>query len=128
VVAMAAGCAARSAGPAGITPPNPQYQRVSALFPPFPDYIPGQGTLYVDPATLPAGPFAAYDKQGLLVASMYMIPIPELEAHKPFADLAAVPTMKPVRVEMYYHDVHPGVAEPHYHIVLWYVPPDQEPK
>jgi hypothetical protein len=27
---------------------------------------------------------------------------------------------------MYYNAGHPGVPEPHYHIVLWYVSPAQE--
>jgi hypothetical protein len=123
------GCAARTA-PEGtaITPPSPAYQRVSLLFPPFPDYLPHQGTLYVDPTALPAGPFLAYDKRGQLVASMYMIPIRELEAKKPFENLGTAPNLSPVRVQMYYHDAHPGIADPHYHIVLWYVPADQEPK
>jgi hypothetical protein len=27
-----------------------------------------------------------------------------------------------------YNAGHPGVPEPHYHVILWYVPEDQEPK
>jgi hypothetical protein len=57
-----------------------------------------------------------------------MIPIRELEAKKPFENLGTAPNLSPVRVQMYYHDAHPGIADPHYHIVLWYVPADQEPK
>lgn len=121
------GCAAGSTQ-GTIVPPGGQYQRVSVLFPPFPDYLPSQGTLYVNPRTLPAGPFLAYDKQGHLVATMYMIPIRDFETHKPYKELGALPGMKPVRTEMYYHQGHPGVAEPHYHVVLWYVSKDQEPK
>jgi hypothetical protein len=26
---------------------------------------------------------------------------------------------------MYYNAGHPGVAEPHYHVVIWYVTPQQ---
>jgi hypothetical protein len=26
---------------------------------------------------------------------------------------------------MYYNAGHPGVAEPHYHVVLWYASPQQ---
>jgi len=123
------GCAARTAPEgASITPPSAAYQRVSLLFPPFPDYLPKQGTLYVDPTTLPAGPFLAYDKRGQLVATMYMIPIRDFETRKPIEGLAAAPNRSPLRVEMFYHDAHPGIADPHYHIVLWYVPADQEPK
>ena len=42
------------------TPPA-SYKKVSTLVA-LPDFVPGLGTLYVDPATLPAGPFLAYDK------------------------------------------------------------------
>jgi hypothetical protein len=53
------------------TPPA-NYKKVSTLVA-LPDFVPGLGTLYVDPATLPAGPFLAYDKQGKLVSSVYMV-------------------------------------------------------
>src|SRR5438105_15887171 len=55
-------------------PPGGAYKNVSALVS-LPDFVPGLGTLYVDPATLPAGPFLAYDHQGDLVSSIYMIPL-----------------------------------------------------
>src|SRR5947207_15211594 len=54
-------------------PPSGAYKKVSTLVP-LPDFVPGLGTLYVDPATLPAGPFLAYDHQGTLVSSIYMMP------------------------------------------------------
>ena len=41
-------------------PPGGAYKIVSSLVA-LPDFVPGLGTLYVDPATLPAGPFLAYD-------------------------------------------------------------------
>jgi hypothetical protein len=84
----------------------------------MPDYIPGQGTLYVKPWTVPVGPFLAYDKEGHLVSTMYMVPIKDLRAHRDFEDLAVAPGMKPQRVQLYYQDAHPGVAEAHYHVVL----------
>jgi hypothetical protein len=37
-------------------PPGGQYKKVSELVK-LPDFLPGLGTLYVDPKTLPAGPF-----------------------------------------------------------------------
>ena len=83
---ITAAMAERPASPAS-------YKKVSALTP-LPDFIPGLGTLWVDPATLPAGPFLAYDKGGNLVSSVY-------------------------------NAGHPGVAEPHYHVVIWYVTPQQ---
>jgi hypothetical protein len=104
-------------------PPASNYKKVSTLVA-LPDYIPGLGTLYVDPATLPAGPFLAYDRQGTLVSSVYMIPVKDITAHKAFNDLAAAKE-KVDHVDMYYNAGHPGVAEPHYHVVIWYVSPQQ---
>ena len=106
----------------GATPPA-NYKKVSTLVA-LPDFVPGLGTLYVDPATLPAGPFLAYDKQGKLVSSVYMIPVKDITAHKAFNNLA-VAKEKVDHVDMYYNAGHPGVAEPHYHVVLWYVSPQQ---
>ena len=106
----------------GATPPA-NYKKVSTLVA-LPDFVPGLGTLYVDPATLPAGPFLAYDKEGKLVSSVYMIPVKDITAHKAFNDLA-VAKEKVDHVDMYYNAGHPGVAEPHYHVVLWYVSPQQ---
>jgi len=123
-----AGCAGQEVAPAAVTPPGPHYQRVSVVFPPFPEYLHGMGTLYVDPSTLPAGPFLAYDRQGHLVATMYMIPIRDFETHKDLVDLGVAPGMTPLRTQLYYNAGHPGVAEPHYHVVLWYVTEAQQPK
>lgn len=113
-----AGCALAD-GAKMSAPPGGQYQKVSALVS-LPDFIPGLGTLYVDPKTLPAGPFLAYDRRGHLVSSVYMIPVKDLTAHKPFENLAAAPG-KVDHVDLYYNAGHPGVAEPHYHVVIWYV-------
>src|SRR5438445_13312272 len=104
-------------------PPGGAYKKVSALVS-LPDFIPGLGTLYVDPKTLPAGPFLAYDKQGQLVSSVYMIPLKDITAHKAFNDLA-VAREKVDHVDIYYNAGHPGVAEPHYHVVVWYVSPQK---
>ena len=106
----------------GVTkvPPGGDYQQVSKLVA-LPDFIPGLGTLYVQPATLPAGPFLAYDRDGVLVSTIYMIPIKDIEAQKKFDGLE-VGTAKVVDVDLYYNAGHPGVEEPHYHVVLWHVP------
>jgi uncharacterized protein len=119
---LVAGCA-MGGGPAMTAPPGGQYQKVSALVP-LPDFIPGMGTLYVDPKTLPSGPFLAYDRQGSLVSSIYMIPLKDITAHKPFTNLGAA-AAKVDHVDMYYNAGHPGVAEPHYHVVVWYVSPEK---
>jgi hypothetical protein len=120
-VIAAVGCTAAMAQ--RMAPPAEKYKKVSTLVS-LPDFIPGLGTLYVDPATLPAGPFLAYDKQGTLVSSVYMIPIKDITAHKAFNNLA-VANEKVDHVDMHYNAGHPGVAEPHYHVVIWYVSPQQ---
>src|SRR5678815_3848234 len=100
-------------------PPGGKYKKVSTLVP-LPDFIPGLGTLYVDPATLPAGPFLAYDHQGHLVSSIYMIPLKDMNAKKAFNGLK-IAHASADHVDIVYNAGHPGVAEPHYHIVVWYV-------
>ena len=104
-------------------PPGGDYKKLSSLAQ-LPDYLPGLGTLYVDPATLPVGPFLAYDRQGNLVSSVYMVPLKDLRAGQSFNTLA-VAKMKADHVDIYYNNGHAGVPEPHYHIVLWYISPEQ---
>lgn len=104
-------------------PPGGAYQPVSKLVP-LPDFLPGLGTLYVDPATLPAGPFLAYDHERNLVSSIYMIPLKEMNAQKSFSGLRVA--REPVdHVDVVFNAGHPGVAEPHYHVILWYVSPER---
>ena len=102
-------------------PPAGAFRKVSTLVQ-LPDFFPGLGTLYVDPSSLPAGPFLAYDRQGNLVSSIYMLPLKDLGAHRSFHDLpVAHATVN--HVDIYYNEGHPGVPDPHYHIVLWYISP-----
>ena len=111
--------AARAATAAPMSPPA-GYEKVSGLVK-LPDFLPGLGTLYVRPATLPAGPFLAYDRDDRLVSTIYMIPVSDLRARKRFEDLAAAGGA--VRsVDFYHNPGHPGVETPHYHVVLWHVP------
>jgi hypothetical protein len=100
-------------------PPGGEYRKVSTLVP-LPDFVPGLGTLYVDPATLPVGPFLAYDHQGNLVSSIYMIPLKNLNAHTAFSGLK-VAQARADHVDIVFNAGHPGVAEPHYHVIVWYV-------
>jgi hypothetical protein len=102
-------------------PPGGDYRKVSSLAQ-LPDFLPGLGTLYVQPRTLPVGPFLAYDRQGNLVSSIYMLPLKDLGARKSFDDLA-VGIAKVNHVDIYFNEGHPGVPEPHYHFVLWYIAP-----
>lgn len=106
-----------------MAPPGGNYKKVSSLVA-LPDFIPGLGTLYVDPATLPAGPFLAYDHKGHLVSSVYMIPLKDINEHKEFKNLK-VAEMKVDHVDMYFNAGHPGVPDPHYHVILWYVSPEK---
>src|SRR4051794_31912764 len=100
-------------------PPSGAYKKVSELVK-LPDFLPGLGQLYVDPKTLPAGPFLAYDRDGKLVSTVYLIPTEDITAQKKFDDLAS-PGGRVDHVSMYFNAGHPGVEEPHYHIVLWHV-------
>jgi hypothetical protein len=106
------------------SPPGGNYRKVSELVK-LPDFLPGLGTLFVDPKTLPAGPFLAYDHKGMLVSTIYMIPLDDINAQKKFDALAA-PGGKVDHVDMYYNAGHPGVEKPHYHVVLWHVPQADE--
>lgn len=105
-------------------PPAAPYKAVSSLVK-LPDFIPGMGQLYVDPDTLPAGPFLAYDHDGKLVSTIYMIPLAEM---KPDMNLNDLKTAGGVvdHTDIVYNAGHPGVAEPHIHIVLWHVSPSDE--
>ncbi len=106
-----------------MAPPGGDYKKVSELVA-LPDFIPGLGTLYVRPGTIPPGPFLAYDRTGKLVSTIYMVPLADMQAQKKFDELAlGDPTVK--SVDMYYNAGHPGVPQPHYHIVLWHVDEDE---
>ena len=108
------------------SPPPDPYQQVSKLVK-LPDFLPGIGQLFVDPSTLPAGPFLAYDHHGKLVSTIYMLPIKDLNPDKSFDNLAA-PGGNVDHVDVYYNAGHPGVEEPHVHVVLWHVAKADEAK
>jgi hypothetical protein len=106
-------------------PPSGAYKKVSDLVK-LPEFLPGLGQLYVDPKTLPAGPFLAYDREGRLVSTVYMLPIEDLSnKDKRFDDLAA-PGGKVDHVDVYFNAGHPGVEKPHAHVVLWHGPKADE--
>ena len=104
-------------------PPGGEYKKMASLYQ-LPDVFPGLGTLYVQPATLPVGPYLAYDQQGNLVSTVYMIPLRDLRAGKPFNSLVAAHA-KIDHVDIYYNNGHPGVPDPHYHVVIWYITAEQ---
>src|SRR4029453_407049 len=107
------GIALAFALPAGATdqvekaPAGGQYKKVSELVK-LPDFLPGLGQLFVDPSTLPAGPFLAYDHDGKLVSTIYMIPVEDLNPDKKFDNLAA-PGGNVDHVDVYFNAGHPGV-------------------
>jgi hypothetical protein len=108
-------------GDLGQAPPGGDYRPVSELVP-LPEFIPGMGQLFVQPDTLPAGPFLAYDRTGRLASTVYMIPLSAMNEQQDFADLA-VPGATVKGVDIVYNAGHPGVAEPHYHVVLHHLDP-----
>lgn len=108
------------------SPPEGAYKQVSTLVK-LPDFIPGLGQLFVDPATLPAGPFLAYDHDGKLVSTIYMVPVEDLNPDKKFDNLTA-PGGNVDHVDIYFNAGHPGVEKPHAHLVLWHVPEAEEAK
>jgi hypothetical protein len=105
-------------------PPGGAYQQVSKLVK-LPEFLPGLGQLFVDPNTLPAGPFLAYDHDGELISTVYMIPIEDVSLGKKFDGLAT-PDSAVDHVDVYYNAGHPGVEKPHVHVVLWHVSKAEE--
>jgi hypothetical protein len=110
-------------GPWLKAPPGGEYQKMSSLYQ-LPDFFSGLGMLYVNPTTLPVGPYLAYDRQGNLASTVYMIPLRDLRAGKAFTSLV-VAHAKVNHVDIYYNNGHPGVPDPHYHVVLWYITAEQ---
>jgi hypothetical protein len=106
------------------SPPAAPFQQVSGLVP-LPDFVPGLGQLFVDPTTLPAGPFLAYDHEGKLVSTIYMIPVADFNPDKSFDNLAS-PGGAVDHVDIYFNAGHPGVEVPHAHFVMWHVPEADE--
>lgn len=99
-------------------PPGGSYVQVSDVLP-LPEFIPGLGTLFVDPNSLPAGPFLAYDHDGNLSATVYMTPLAALQSGTAYDDLG-IGSHTVSGVDIYYNAGHPGVDEPHAHVVLYH--------
>ncbi|PWE29361.1 hypothetical protein DDZ14_17395 [Maritimibacter sp. 55A14] len=101
-----------------MSPPGEPYIQVSDALP-LPEFIPGLGTLFVNPDTLPAGPFLAYDHDGKLSATVYMTPLEDLRNGTSYNGLG-VGNHTVSSVDIYYNAGHPGVDEPHAHVVLFH--------
>lgn len=118
------GGSALAAGSVEHSPPPAPYKKVSELVK-LPDFLPGLGTLYVNPKTLPVGPFLAYDHEGRLVSTIYMVPLKDLDNHMNI-DYVHAPGGRVDHISILFNAGHPGVEEPHYHIILWHVSKAQE--
>jgi hypothetical protein len=108
--------------------PPANFKKVSTLVR-LPDWLPGLGTLYVDPASLPAGPYLGYNHNGQLVNVIYMISIKDLDQHKDWNDVGqgiAQMGLKVDHTSVMYNPGHPGLQEPHYHIIQWLITPAQQ--
>lgn len=92
----------------------------------FPTFFPGLGIIYVKPDTLPLGPFECFDRNKRLVATVYMVPIKDIDDHKTLEAKAPGFAGKIDHTTLYFNAGHPGVEMPHYHVVLWHVTKDQE--
>lgn len=101
-----------------VAPPDAPYVQVSDVLP-LPEFLPGLGTLFVNPDTLPAGPFLAYDHDGKLSATVYMTPLKALSEGTSYDGLG-VGSHTVSSVDIYYNAGHPGVEEPHAHVVLFH--------
>jgi hypothetical protein len=101
------------------SPPSGAYKAVSGLVK-LPDFVPGLGQLFVDPATLPAGPFLAYGHDGKLVSTIYMLPTKDMNSKMNFGKLSA-PGGAVDHISVTYNAGHPGVETPHIHVILWHV-------
>lgn len=108
------------------TQPPANFKKVSTLVK-LPEYLPGLGVLYVDPSTLPLGPFLGYDKKGHLVNVIYMVPLKDLDARKNFEDVGSkLGDLKINHTDFVYNPGHPGVEEPHYHVIEWLITKQQQ--
>ncbi len=99
-------------------PPGAPWVQVSDVLP-LPEFIPGLGTLFVNPDTLPAGPFLAYDRDGALSATVYMTPLQELQNGTSYDGLG-IGAHEVSGVDIYFNAGHPGVEAPHAHVVLYH--------
>ena len=103
---------------------NKGYKRVSDLVN-FPKFFPGLGIVFVKPDTLPLGPFLCFDHRDRLVATVYMPLMKDLNDHKSLEALGGF-TAKVDHVSIYFNPGHPGVDQPHYHVVVWHVSRKEE--
>ena len=103
-------------------PPPAPYVKFATLAPDIPEFIPGLGTLYVEPGNRPFGPYRAYDRSGKLTATVFMVPVGEI--HPGFRQSSDEPVVCRDRESTHYvNQMHGfvigGVMVPHQHITAW---------
>lgn len=103
-----------------MTPELPAgYVNASEILP-LPDFIPGAGALYIDPANAPVGPWLSYGNDGELVEILFMVPVSQLSASNNWENLASG-TFESLglsgvdHVDISFNPGHAGMAEAHYH-------------
>ena len=104
-----------------VAPPPSPYVGVAEILP-LPEFIPGAGALYIDPANAPVGPWLSYSSSGALVEVLFMVPLSAMTAAENWDNLATgllqeIGTAVD-HVDISYNGGHSGMAEPHYHIRL----------
>ena len=97
------------------------YVAASELLP-LPDFIPGAGALYIDPANAPIGPWIAYGNNNTPVEILYMLPLSQLNTAQNYDNLSThlleLLGASVDHVDVTFNGGHPGMAEQHYHIRL----------
>jgi hypothetical protein len=123
-LAVLASAALATAQDMSTEPPPAPYVNASTLLE-LPDFVPGAGALYIDPANAPVGPWLAYGSDGSLVEVLFMVPVSEMRNGTNWDDLAAglLGDMGVTvdHVDVTFNGGHPGMAEPHYHVRLAFV-------
>lgn len=107
--------------PALQLPAPAPYVSVAEILP-LPEFIPGAGALYIDPANAPVGPWLAYGADGNLAEILFMVPLSSMQAAESWNDLATGLVSEfganVDHFDLSYNGGHPGMAEPHYHFRL----------
>lgn len=106
-----------------LTPALPEgYVNASEILP-LPDFIPGAGALYIDPANAPVGPWLSYGNDGQLVEVLFMVPVSQMAESGNWDNLASgtfetLGISSVDHVDLTFNPGHAGMAEGHYHIRL----------
>lgn len=106
----------------GLAQPPAPYVNASEILS-LPEFIPGAGALYIDPANAPVGPWLSYSQDGTLIEVLYMVPVASMRDGVNWDNLGTGPLAELGiqsidHVDITYNGGHPGMAEPHYHIRL----------